>query len=132
MSKPYDATSKDLIETDPAGWVTFLGCPVPPGAVSLVDADVSTVTADADKVIRVDHPTPWLLHLEIQANTDDTLPRRVLWYNALLQHRHGLPVASVVVLLRPAGTLTGGCGRPRRSAPRGISCTMSCGCGTGP
>ena len=65
MSKPYDATSKDLIEADPAGWVTFLGCPVSPADVRLVDADVSTVTADADKVIRVDSPFPWLLHVEI-------------------------------------------------------------------
>lgn len=106
MSKPYDATSKDLIETDPAGWVAFLGCPVAPAAVRLVDADVSTVTTDADKVIRVDGPDPWLLHLEIQAGREETLDRRVLRYNALLHHRHGLPVASVVVLLRSAASMT--------------------------
>jgi hypothetical protein len=68
VSKPYDATAKDLIETDPAGWVSFLGCAVPASAVHLVDADVSTVTTDADKVIRVDEPAPWVLHLDIQAN----------------------------------------------------------------
>ncbi len=100
VSKPYDATSKDLIETDPAGWVSFLGCPVDSSAVSLVDADVSTVTAEADKVIRVELPSPWILHLEIQASGDPFLDRRLLRYNALLHHRHGLPVASVAVLLR--------------------------------
>ncbi|MDB5310652.1 MAG: hypothetical protein JWO38_4854 [Gemmataceae bacterium] len=107
MSKPYDATAKDLIEADPAGWVAFLGCPAPPGAVRLVDADLSTVTTDADKVILVTHPAPWILHLEVQANRDDSIPRRYLQYNALLQHRHQLPVATVVILLRPSGELTG-------------------------
>lgn len=110
MSKPYDATSKDLIETDPAGWVAFLGCPTPPDAVRLVDADVSTVTAEADKVIRVGGESPWMLHLEIQAGRDEAMARRLLRYNALLQHRHGLPVASAVVLLRTEAndtTLTG-------------------------
>ncbi len=110
MSKPYDATSKDLIEADPAGWVTFLGCPVEPDQVRLVDADVSTITSEADKVIRVDGPEPWLLHVEIQASRDETLDRRLFRYNALLRHRHDLPVASVAVLLRAtanADSMTG-------------------------
>lgn len=107
MSKPYDATSKDLVEADPAGWVAYLGHPVAPAAVRLVDADVSTVTADADKVIRVDDPAPWLLHLEIQANRDVDLARRLLRYNALLAHRHDLPVASVAVLLCPDANVPG-------------------------
>jgi predicted transposase YdaD len=106
LSKPYDATSKDLIETDPAGWVTFLGCPVAPSAVRLVDADVSTVTTDADKVIRVDGPAPWLLHLDIQTSWEEAMDRRVLRYNALLHQRHALPVASVVVILRSAASMS--------------------------
>lgn len=106
MSKPYDATAKDLIEADPAGWVTYLGHPVSPAVVRLVDADVSTVTADADKVIRVDEPAPWLLHLEIQTGWDGDLARRLLRYNALLAHRHELPVASVAVLLQPSANAT--------------------------
>ncbi|MBY0513823.1 MAG: hypothetical protein K2P78_07910 [Gemmataceae bacterium] len=106
MSKPYDATTKDLIETDPAGWVAFLGGTAPPDAVRLVDADVSTVSTDADKAIRVNEPVPWLLHLEIQAGRDGSLGRRLLRYNALLHHRHGLPVVSAAVLLRPAANAT--------------------------
>ena len=46
VSKIYDATSKDLLEIDPAEWVSFLGCPVDAADVRLVDADVSTVTAE--------------------------------------------------------------------------------------
>jgi predicted transposase YdaD len=119
VSKPYDATSKDLIETDPAGWVTFLGCSVSPDAVRLVEADVSTVTAEADKVIRVDGPAPWLLHLELQASRDAELSRRLLRYNALLQHRHELPVASVAVLLRTEANDTGLTGAVAVDAPVG-------------
>jgi predicted transposase YdaD len=106
VSKPYDATSKDLIETDPAGWVAFLGCVVPPSAVRLVDADLSTVTTEADKVIRVDEPERWLLHIDIQTGASGDMERRLLRYNALLHHRHGLPVASVVVLLRKEANMT--------------------------
>jgi predicted transposase YdaD len=106
MSKPYDATSKDLIETDPAGWVTFLGGNAPASAVSLVDADVSTVTTDADKVIRVDAVAPWLLHLDIQTGWQNDLDRRLLRYNALLHYRHAIPVASVLVILRSSASVT--------------------------
>lgn len=100
MTKPYDATTKDLIEADPAGWVTYLGHPVSPSAVRLVDDDLSTVTTGADKVIRVTNPHPWLLHLEIQTVADAQMARRLLRYNAMLQLRHEVPVASAVVLLR--------------------------------
>jgi predicted transposase YdaD len=106
VSKPYDAATKDLIETDPAGWVAFLGGVAPPESVRLVDADLSSVTAEADKIIRVEEPEPWLLHLELQASRDESLARRMLRYNALLHERHRLPVASVAVLLRSAANDT--------------------------
>jgi hypothetical protein len=82
------------------------------GSVALVDADVSTITAQADKVLRVGGPSPWLLHLELQASRDLVLPRRLLRYNVLLYGRHGLPVHTAVVLLRPESD-----DPPCRSAP---------------
>ncbi|HEY1377646.1 MAG TPA: hypothetical protein VGF55_12675 [Gemmataceae bacterium] len=100
MPKPYDATTKDLIETAPADWLTFLGRPVT-GTVRLIDADLSTVTTQADKVLMVDGEPPWVLHLEMQASRDTVLPVRVLKYNALLREQHGCSVSSAVVLLRP-------------------------------
>lgn len=102
MTKPYDATTKDLIESDPAGWVEFFGRTVPRAAVELVDADLSTVTTDADKVIRVAEAEPWILHLEIQTDTDPQMARRLLRYNAMLQLRHEVPVVTAVVLLNPS------------------------------
>src|SRR5205823_5585325 len=99
MPQPFDATTKDLVETHPEDWLEYLG--LRRAAVEVVDADVSTVTAAADKVLRVLEPDPWLMHLELQASRDRELPDRKLLYSVLLEHRHGLPVESTVVLLRP-------------------------------
>ncbi len=117
MSKPYDAATKDLMETDPSGWVEFLGCPVPRAAVSVVDADVSTVTAEADKVIRVEEPSPWILHLELQSSRAESLGRRLLRYNGLLHCRHELPVASVALLLRRSANIPAMQGELRIGTP---------------
>lgn len=99
MSKRYDAATKALLEIHPEAWLSLLGRPLRP--VRVIDADVSTVTAAADKVLLVEDEVPWLLHVELQASRDDSLVRRTLVYNVLLDYRHRLPVASVIVLLRP-------------------------------
>jgi hypothetical protein len=69
--------------------------------VRAIDADLSTLTAEADKVFRIERPQPYLVHLEIQARPDPTMPRRLLRYNAMLDVRHDLRVLSALVLLRP-------------------------------
>jgi predicted transposase YdaD len=96
---PFDATTKELIESRPEDWLQFVG--LSGAVVRVVDADVSTVTAAADKALLVSDPTPWLAHLELQASRDPDLPERDLQYNVLLRRRHRLPVRSIVVLLRP-------------------------------
>jgi predicted transposase YdaD len=104
MSKPYDATPKALLEIGPADWPPFLG--VPARTVEIVNADVSTVKAAADKVllVRADQGDR-IQHIEFQAGPDISVPRRTHGYNALLEERHGLPVESVVILLRPEADL---------------------------
>ena len=101
MPKPFDATTKHLVETYPGAWLDYLRLGTG-GQVAVIDADLSTVTAEADKVMRIDDPMPWLVHLELQATYDRTLGDRLLRYNVLLHSRHGLGVRSVAVLLRPA------------------------------
>ncbi len=97
--KPFDATTKFLVERDPNAWLAYAGLRAT-GPVTIIDSDVSTIAADVDKVVRVDHPTPWLVHLELQASHDATMAARLLLYHALLYRRHGLPLQNVVVLLR--------------------------------
>jgi hypothetical protein len=100
MARPFDATTSYLLEADPAAWMTYLGLD-PEGPVEVIDSDLSTVTAEADKVFRVGGPEPYLVHIEMQSSADVTLPRRLLRYNALLDYRHDVRVWSVAILLRP-------------------------------
>ena len=75
MAKAYDSTGKYLIEAFPADWLALLGL----GAgrpVTLIDANLSTVTAEADKVIRLGGEEPCLAHLELQTGRDVRLPAR--------------------------------------------------------
>ncbi len=99
MSKPYDASLKDLIASYPADWLALLG--ISTAAVDVIDADVSTVSADANKVIRIASDDPWLLHLELQSSPRTDPGEQLQWYNTLLRHRHRLRVRTVLLLLRP-------------------------------
>jgi predicted transposase YdaD len=104
MSKRFDATPKGLLEIHPVDWPAFLG--VVARTVEVVDADVSTVTAATDKVllVRADEGDR-IQHFDFQSGPDASVPRRTHAYSALLEERHGLPVDSVVVLLRPEANL---------------------------
>ena len=98
MSHPFDAILKHLPEDYPQDWARFAGVEAP---VAVIDADVSTVTAAADKVLWVEERVPSILHLEFQASHDAKLGSRVLQYNVLLGVRHSVSVRSLVILLRP-------------------------------
>lgn len=96
MPKPFDATLKGLIRNHPADWLRHLGVPFtdPP---RVLDADLSVVSAAADTLIRVGGR---VIHIDLEAGPDDDLATRMLLYNVLAHRQTGLPVRSVVVLLR--------------------------------
>jgi hypothetical protein len=100
MAQPFDITLKHLLEAHPADCLRLVGLPTK-SEIDVIDADLATVTAEADKVFRIKDRPPWLMHFELQAGNDAKLPRRMLRYNVLLNLRHNLPVRSVVILLRP-------------------------------
>jgi predicted transposase YdaD len=103
MSKPFDATTRQLIELGPADWLAYLGIRVAdPSRVTVIDSDLSTVTAEADRVIRVEDPRPWIEHIELQAGRDVRLEDRMHTYSVLLKSHHRVPVRTSLVLLRPA------------------------------
>jgi hypothetical protein len=107
--KPFDVTTKQLVEIDPAAWVAYVGLHQDPARI--IDADLSTVAVEADKVIRVEAVRPYLLNLEFQSGYEADLGDRVLLYSVLLRRRHGLRVKSVVLLLRPEADGVGMTGR---------------------
>jgi predicted transposase YdaD len=98
--RPFDVTTRRLIEADPEGWLAWIGLPAD-GPVRAIESDVSTVLAQVDKVLRVDGPRPWIAHVEVQSGHDSHLPLRLLEYHVLLLRRHDVRVATSVVLLRP-------------------------------
>lgn len=116
MAKPFDVTVKHLLEAYPGAWLAYLGLNAT-GPVDLIDADLATVSAEADKMMRVNDALPWLVHVELQASYDPTLGQRLLRYNVLLDSRHGLPVQSVAVLLRPTADGSALTGRVERRLP---------------
>jgi hypothetical protein len=96
---PFDTTTKYLVQAYPADWLSFLGFAAT-GPVEVVDANLSAVSAEVDKVVRLGGETPWLLHLEFQSSYDATMGERLVRYNTMLHLEYRLAVASILVLLR--------------------------------
>ncbi len=101
MSKPYDATGKELLQSDPVAWAAFLGIVRPADRVKLVDSDLSTVSAAADKVLLIKDDPNWIANVEFLSWCDSGSPLQMLMYSGLLQRRHKMAVASVLVVLAP-------------------------------
>lgn len=96
MPKPFDATLKELIASYPVDWLTQLGVLVT-ATPEVISADLSTVSAAADTLLKVGD---LVVHIDLESGPDDSLARRMLLYNVLAHHHTGLPVHSIVVLLR--------------------------------
>ncbi len=95
----FDVSAKELVWDDPASWLDRLG--LGHGAeLEVIDSDITTLSASADKVIRVGGDNPYLVNIELQSSHETTLAR-TLWYRQVaLDYRHNLPVHTVLVLLR--------------------------------
>ena len=105
MSQAYDATLKYLVAFHPSDWLEIAGLPTDGAEVveeaeeqQLLSADLSTVTAAADILMRLQDGT--LAHLEFQTGADIRMDERTLRYNVLADYRYARPVESVVILLR--------------------------------
>src|SRR5438105_3467806 len=100
MPLRYDATLKDLISRHWADFAALLRLDGPPPA-QLLNVDLSTVSAATDFAVGFGKPVQWIADLNFQASRDAGLARRVWLYHALLHHRYGVPVHTVIILLRP-------------------------------
>lgn len=95
---PFDVSAKELVWDDPAAWGERFGIGLA-GPVEVIDSDITTLSATADKVLRVGGPAPYLLNIELQSYHQSDLAR-TLWYRQVaLDYRHNLPVLTVLILL---------------------------------
>ena len=93
MSKPFDAATRHLVEIDPLAWLELAG--LAGTDAELIDANLSTVTSEADRILHVKTPE-YLAHVELQATYKSDLPMFLLtrcllsyvaWRNALMPKR---------------------------------------------
>lgn len=120
-AKPYDVVLKELVQLGPAAWAALVGGRRA-GRVTVLSPDLaSTVPVEADHVLRVAGPPPWLLQLEFQSTRDPTLLGRLHLYSVLLDRRYGLPVQSVIMLLRPEADARDLSGLLERQLPDGTA-----------
>lgn len=107
MAKAFDATLNTLIDDHVADWAAFLAARagVPPGPATPLDTDLSS-TLQADRLFRVDGPSPAVLHLELESTGRLGIPAELLRYNVAAWGTLELPVHSVLVVLRPKANAT--------------------------
>jgi predicted transposase YdaD len=97
--KPFDVTTKQLVEADPTAWLEYVG--LPPDEAEMDDADLSTIVPEADKILRVMASPPYLLNLEFQSSYEEDLPERGLLYHVVARRRERMQVKLAIILLRP-------------------------------
>jgi predicted transposase YdaD len=116
---PFDVGTKELVWDEPTAWLERFGI-TGTGTVDVIDSDITTLSASADKVLRVSEPDPYLVNIEMQSYHDQDLVR-TLWYRQVaLDYRHNLPVLTVVVLLRKEANSPHLDGTYERTTPDGF------------
>lgn len=100
MAMTFDATLKDMGRECPEGFLAaFDHAPTAP--VSVLNVDLSTVTAAADIVYGLGEPLQEIIHIDCQSSAAAWKHADLMLYNAALFARHHVPVHTVVILLRP-------------------------------
>lgn len=99
MPLPFDATLKSIVAERPDDFAPVFGLPTGE-RVAPVNVDLSTISAATDVALAYGQPIHSIVDLNFQSGPDAKLPGRLLLYNAALNHRHGVAVRSILVLLR--------------------------------
>ena len=116
MPGPFDHTTRYLVQAYPDDWLTYLGFDAA-SSVEVIDTKLTTVSTEADKVLRVNDDPPWILHLEFQSGYDATIGARLASYNTRIEVQESHPVATVLVLLRPRADGPANSGRHGSAIP---------------
>ncbi len=106
MSKPFDATLKDLFDQNPSDLRAAFSLPdLEPARV--LNVDLSTISAATDLAIGFGEPVQEIVDLNFQSGPDANVAARMLLYNAALHLKYAAPVRSVLILLRPKSDARG-------------------------
>lgn len=101
--KRNDSAFKDLQAHHPQDLAAFLGFDDP--AVRLLDTDIATVSGAVDGVLHIQaipgRRREQLVHVEAQASHNPEFAARENDNTTLLRRKHGLPVRTVVLYLKP-------------------------------
>jgi predicted transposase YdaD len=97
--KPFDNTLRLLQTLEPSSWGRLFGAKT--DKVEVCNTDLSTVSSNADCVLLLDAGAQGAYHVENQASYDAAMGNRLLLYNVLTNKSLGVPVRSIVLLLRP-------------------------------
>lgn len=100
MAMTFDATLKEMGRECPEGFLAAFDR-TPTAPVSVLNVDLSTVTAAADIVYGLGQPLQEIIHIDCQSSAAAWKHADLLLYNALLFARYHVPVHTVAVLLRP-------------------------------
>jgi len=114
----FDVSAKELVWDDPSAWLERFAIG-PRGPIEVIDSDITTVTAAADKVVKVGGPDPYLVDLELQSYHETSLTRTLWFRQVALDYRHDLPVLTVLVLLCKEANSPGLTGVYERQLPDG-------------
>jgi hypothetical protein len=114
----FDVSAKELVWDNPAAWLERFAIG-PRGPVEVIDSDITTLTAAADKVLKVGGPDPYLVDLEPHSYHDASLTRKLWFRQVALDYRHDLPVLTVLVLLCKEANSPGLTGTYERQVPDG-------------
>lgn len=98
MHKPFDVTTKQIVDRDPLAWVRFLGLPA--DSATLLDTDIA-VLAQPDRLIRAScGGSESISHSELQSSYDRYKIDDAHFYHVWAKREYRLPVDTTFVLLR--------------------------------
>ncbi len=109
MSHRFDATLKDILTPQPEDMSRRSDCRKFNRRWRL-NVDLSTITAATDVAIGFGGPIQEIVDLNFQSGPDPDVPARCHLYSAALNFRFGVPIRTILILLRPkadASQITG-------------------------
>ena len=103
MAQPFDVTLKEMLSHDARDFGAVFHLPALPGKV--LNVDLSTLTAATDIALGFGEPLSEIVDINFQSGPDSGVPSRCHLYSAALNFRYGVPIRTILVLLRSKANL---------------------------